>query len=143
MTRKTRQRDAIRTVFLRSLRPLGPQEVLEAAQSEVPGLGIATVYRALKSLQEEGLITPIDVPGQPTCYEPAELGHHHHFYCRACGKVFDVEGCPSGIGALCPPGFHVDSHEIFLYGRCSDCPPDSTAVNPAISSHAACTSHAH
>lgn len=121
MNRKTRQREAIRGVFDRSPRPLGPQEVLVEAQSEVPGLGIATVYRALKSLVEEGLIKPIDVPGQSTCYETAGLEHHHHFHCRSCGKVFDVDGCMAGINKLCPTGFKAEAHEIFFYGRCPSC----------------------
>jgi Fur family ferric uptake transcriptional regulator len=121
MERKTRQRDAIRNVFTRVGRPLGPHEILEHAQHEVPGLGIATVYRNVKSLVEEGLLAPIDIPGQPTCYEAAGLAHHHHFHCRACGKVFDVQGCPGELHKLSPPGFAVESHEVILYGRCSLC----------------------
>lgn len=121
MNRKTRQRDAIRKVFAHSQRPLAPLEVLAVAQSEVPGLGIATVYRALKDLVEVGEIKPIDVPGQPTCYEASDLEHHHHFHCNNCGKVFDVAGCLAGIGSMCPEGFQVDRHEIFFYGRCPAC----------------------
>lgn len=121
VNRKTRQRDAIRKVFIRSERPLAPLEVLSAAQSDVPGLGIATVYRALKDLVEEGEIKPIDVPGQPTCYEASDLEHHHHFHCNHCGKVFDVAGCLAGISSMCPSGFQVDRHEIFFYGRCPAC----------------------
>lgn len=121
MTRKTRQRDAIRSVFSRSERPLAPLEVLAEAQQEVAGLGIATVYRALNSLVEDGTIKPIDVPGQPTCYEASDLEHHHHFHCQSCGKVFDVAGCLAGIGQMCPDGFKVESHEIFFYGRCPAC----------------------
>ena len=54
MERNTRQRSAIRDAIALADRPLLPQEVLEAAQHEVPGLGIATVYRNLKVLVEEG-----------------------------------------------------------------------------------------
>lgn len=121
MNRKTRQRDAIRGVFLRSERPLAPLEVLAEAQADVPGLGIATVYRTLKSLVEEGHLKPIDVPGQSTCYEASDLAHHHHFHCQACGRVYDVEGCLAGIGQMCPAGFKVQSHEIFFYGVCPAC----------------------
>jgi len=121
MTRKTRQRDAIRGAFVRAGRPLGPQEVLEMAQDEVPGLGIATVYRALKSLVDGGALKVIEIPGQSPCYEISELAHHHHFHCRSCGKVYDVDGCLAGITKLCPQGFSVESHEIFFYGRCPAC----------------------
>lgn len=121
MTRKTRQRDAIRNVFGRSRRPLGPLEVLQEAQHEVPGLGIATVYRTLKSLVDEGLLKVVEIPGQPACYESSHLDHHHHFHCRGCGKVFDVDGCLAGISQMCPKGFAVESHEIVFYGRCPAC----------------------
>lgn len=122
MNRKTRQREAIRNVFAKARRPLGPQEILSLAQDDVPGLGIATVYRTVKGLVEEGWLAPIDIPGQPTCYEAADLEHHHHFHCRGCGKVYDVAGCPGGnVLSIGPPGFKVEAHEVILYGRCTAC----------------------
>jgi Fur family ferric uptake transcriptional regulator len=50
MERNTRQRSAIRDAIAQAQRPLLPHEVLEAARTEVPGMGIATVYRNLKAL---------------------------------------------------------------------------------------------
>ena len=50
MERSTRQRTAIRAAIDAAGRPLSPQEVLEAAQAEVPALGLATIYRNLKQL---------------------------------------------------------------------------------------------
>jgi hypothetical protein len=50
MERSTRQRSAIRSAIDAAGRPLSPQEVLDAAQAEVPGLSQATVYRNLKLL---------------------------------------------------------------------------------------------
>jgi Fur family ferric uptake transcriptional regulator len=54
MERNTRQRSAIRDAIAVADRPLLPQEVLDAAQPASPGLGIATVYRNLKALLDEG-----------------------------------------------------------------------------------------
>ncbi len=121
MNRKTRQREAIRSVFAKARRPLGPQEILSLAQDDVPGLGIATVYRTVKGLVEEGWLAPIDIPGQPTCYEAADMEHHHHFHCRGCGRVYDVDGCPGNVLSIGPPGFKVEAHEVILYGRCTAC----------------------
>ena len=64
MERNTRQRGAIRKVFSALHRPLSPAEVLNAAQTEVPSMGIATVYRTIKTLVDEGEIMGIDVPGE-------------------------------------------------------------------------------
>lgn len=121
MERKTRQRHAIRRAFEAADRPLTPGEVLEVAQDVVPGLGIATVYRAIRDLQVEGWLAPVELPGEPARYERAHLEHHHHFRCRACNRVFEVHGCPQNVAGLAPSGFEVESHEVVLYGRCDRC----------------------
>ncbi|MCE7869303.1 transcriptional repressor [bacterium CPR1] len=122
MERNTRQRDAIRKALIEADRPLSPAEVLAAARELSPGLGIATVYRNLKGLEEESLIARIELPGEAPRYEVAGKHHHHHFHCRTCGKVFEVEGCPGDLSALSPPGFRLEGHELVLYGTCTSCP---------------------
>lgn len=121
MERKTRQRDAIRHVFEEHDRPLGPHEVLDAAQAYTPGLGIATVYRTLKALTEDGWLDPVELPGEPQRYEVAGKGHHHHFRCRTCDRVFEIAGCLTNLKKLVPRGFHIDRHEVVLYGTCKTC----------------------
>jgi Fur family ferric uptake transcriptional regulator len=63
----------------------------------------------------------------------AQRGHHHHFRCDACQRVFDVHQCPGDLAGLAPPGFSVARHEITLYGRCSDCQPVADASSPPVS----------
>lgn len=121
LERNTRQRGAIRRVFSTLPRPLSPAEVLEAAKGEVPAMGIATVYRTIKTLVDEGEIKSIDIPGEAPRYEQAHLGHHHHFHCRTCDKVFEVDGCPADIQKLAPAGFVTEGHEVMLFGRCTTC----------------------
>lgn len=123
MERNTRQREAIRDAITRAHRPLLPQEVLEAAQSAVPGLGIATVYRALKALVEEGEVRAVSLPGENPRFEMADHGHHHHFQCTRCQRVFDVHACPGNLSHLAPRGFTVEDHDLTLYGRCDECTP--------------------
>jgi Fur family transcriptional regulator, ferric uptake regulator len=121
MQRQTRQRDAIRAALAAAGRPLSPQEVLAGARTSHPGLGLATVYRTLKALLAEATIHGVDLPGAPTRYELAGKSHHHHFHCRACDGVFEVEACPGGIRGLLPGGFQLERHEIILYGVCAGC----------------------
>jgi Fur family ferric uptake transcriptional regulator len=123
MERNTRQRAAIERVFSEAARPLHPQEVLSAARRFVPQMGIATVYRALKSLYDEGRVVTVELPGEPARYESAALEHHHHFQCRRCQKVFELAGCSIDFSGQTPPGFRVEDHEVVLYGRCSTCAP--------------------
>ncbi|MFT4192157.1 MAG: transcriptional repressor [Comamonas sp.] len=123
MERNTRQRNAIQTAIDEARRPLSPQEVLDAAQRDVPGMGIATVYRNLKSMLEAGAIELVVLPGDNPRYESRQAAqhHHHHFQCRACARVFDVPGCVAGYEQLAPAGFTVEGHELTLYGLCADC----------------------
>ncbi|MEN2981218.1 MAG: transcriptional repressor [Thermus sp.] len=121
MERSTRQRRAIREAFLEAGRPLSPQEVLDLARRKVPSLGLATVYRTLRGLVEEGFLTPVSLPGEPPRYEPAGRGHHHHFLCRLCGRVFELLGCDLALERYLPPGFQAEGHEVTVFGRCPEC----------------------
>lgn len=100
---------------------MSPLEILGEAAQEAPGLGIATVYRNIRRLLDDGVLHPIDLPGVPSRYELAGKEHHHHFHCRGCDRVFEVEDCPGRLLALAPPGFQVQEHEIVLYGLCREC----------------------
>ena len=121
MERDTKQRRAIREIFTRERRPLSTDEVLAASRTLVPSLGIATVYRNIKSLADEGWLHSVELPGEPARYERCGKPHHHHFMCRECGFAFDVAACPEDIERLAPPGFVVDAHELVLYGHCPGC----------------------
>ena len=121
MIRDTSQRKAIRQVLTEANRPLTPQEVLDDAQSQVPGLGIATVYRTVTGLCEAGFLTTVELPGEPARFELSAKKHHHHFSCRACGRVFELEGCPADLKRLLPRGFSMEDHDVVLYGACREC----------------------
>lgn len=121
MERTTRQRLAIRRALERLARPLSPQELLDEARQEVPAIGLATVYRAVRALVADGVVLAVELPGEPARYELAGSAHHHHFRCRSCDRVFEVAGCPPGLAALVPAGFELERHELVLYGRCGEC----------------------
>lgn len=127
MAYATRQKELIAAIFEASERPLTPTSVCEMAQRELPQLGIATVYRAIKQFVEEGIIRLIDVPGAPPHYESAARRHHHFFLCGGCRRLFDLVGCVGGIDHLAPRGFRVKEHEIVLYGDCETCSESADA----------------
>ena len=121
--RATQQRSAIRAAFDGCRRPLSAGELHEFARAKCPNLGMSTVYRELKRLQESGAIAQVEVPGGPVRYELAEMAakHHHHFRCDSCDRVFDLEGCPGGLSQLLPNGFELREHELTLVGTCAEC----------------------
>jgi Fur family ferric uptake transcriptional regulator len=119
--RHTRQREAIWRTLMEAGRPLSPREILSESLPRVDNLGIATVYRAVKALTEEGRLVAVDIPGRPVHYERAGLDHHHHFCCTRCERVFELEGCALAREPKTPRGFKVEAHEVTLYGICREC----------------------
>jgi Fur family ferric uptake transcriptional regulator len=121
MERNTKQRSAIRDAITEAHGPVSAREVLDLAQRRVRGMGMATVYRTLKALVTDREIVQIDMPGEPPRYEIAGKAHHHHFYCRGCGRMFEVEQCPGDLSYLAPEGFKLENHDLLLLGLCVDC----------------------
>ncbi len=122
-TRRTTQRDTIVEVITQSPGPITVEQIHELAKKTIPSLGIATVYRTIKLLLENGTIQTVVLPDGLSRYESAALGHHHHFRCRACGNVFDLDICPVKLpkDMTLPGGYTVDDHELTFYGTCPNC----------------------
>ena len=119
--RNTQQLRAVFAAFARENRPLSPGEAHALATMEVPGMGLATVYRLIKKLQAENQLVAIGLPSQPPRYEVAGKPHHHHFLCVRCDRTFELEACRSNFDGLVPQGFAVQTHDVFLQGTCADC----------------------
>lgn len=124
MKRQTAQRRAILHALEHAPGPLTPQEVLDAARETHAGLGLATVYRNLSTLEEAGEVVPVHLPGESARFEIAGRDHHHHFRCQNCQGVFELTTtCPVVVleGLTLPGGFTVKHHELTLYGVCPRC----------------------
>lgn len=121
--RQTKQRDEIVQVIRSAQGPLTVPEILSRAQRSIPGLGVATVYRTLKLLQDAEQVQTVILPSGETRWEPAGLGHHHHFHCRVCDEVYDVESCPLSVqrDRALGDGFVVESHDLTFFGTCPSC----------------------
>ncbi len=129
--RNTRQREILQRIFRHAPGPLGVRKLLELAQAEVDKIGIATVYRTVRLLEESNEIRPVTLPDGEIQWESSDRGHHHHFLCRVCSTVTDFGGCPVHVHAeSIPKGFVVESHELTLVGTCAKCsnpsPPSET-----------------
>jgi Fur family ferric uptake transcriptional regulator len=127
--RNTKQKRAIREALQGAGRPLSTEEVFEAAQREIDGLGLATVYRSIRALLDGGWLASVEVPGKGTLYELAGKAHHHHFSCTDCGRVYELDGCDSDVAVRLPTGFRATRHEITIYGTCPGCRAAAAKAN--------------
>jgi Fur family ferric uptake transcriptional regulator len=93
---------------------------------QLPGVGRATVYRALEQLEDLGLVQRVDVKGDAAGFERVDPSghHHHHIVCEQCGRVvaFEDDRLEQAIMALAErPDFRVSSHDVTLRGECASC----------------------
>ncbi|PCJ62656.1 MAG: transcriptional repressor [Planctomycetota bacterium] len=121
--RKTNQREIIYEVIKNSKGPLSPNELLEKAKENNESIGIATIYRTIKLLIDANEIIQVTLPDGQTRYELSKLDHHHHFKCKKCNSIFDLDNCPLSIPDQInvPAGFILEGHEITLFGVCAKC----------------------
>jgi Fe2+ or Zn2+ uptake regulation protein len=119
-----------RLVLHRSLRALGrharAEEVLHAAAPSLPGLALPTVYATLDLFVRLGVARRVDGAGNAVLYDP-RTDRHHHFACRSCGRVLDVDAALDEddlAGAARAAGLLVDDVDVTLRGLCGDCRAD-------------------
>lgn len=101
-------------------------------QEQGTPVGIATIYRYLDQLADEGVIRKYTIDSKTgACYqyvgEKHHCSEHFHLKCVKCEKLFHVE-CDylSELGAHIHAhhGFKVDHTKTVLYGCCRDCRED-------------------
>ncbi len=118
----TQQREAIVDAFLKTSGHVALEDLLSSARRKHPRVGLATVYRTVKLLEEAGIAAARHFgPGQ-TLYEIAEgRAHHDHLICDNCGFITEFEN--DEIEALQDAaadrlGFNVLRHRHELFGLC-------------------------
>lgn len=118
----TLQREAIVDAFLESQGHVGLEDLLSRAREKNPGVGLATVYRTVKLLEEAGIAASRQFGSGQTLYELAVDGEHHdHIICKECGYIVEFEN--DEIEALQEKiakrqGFVIVNHRHELFGLC-------------------------
>ncbi len=65
------------------------KELFDDAQSQLPRVGISTVYNTIKMLESMGVIETFTVEDKLRIDQPMP---HVNIYCRNTGKIFDLDG---------------------------------------------------
>jgi Fe2+ or Zn2+ uptake regulation protein len=100
-------------------------EVYELVRHTRPHIGLATVYRALHQLTEQGLIKEFGRDADCIRYD-ARTNRHDHAICTECGALLDLPVEVQVSGAMLQKaaqaaGITLASHEIRIYGTCAAC----------------------
>jgi Fur family ferric uptake transcriptional regulator len=121
--RRTRQRDAIADLFLRTEDHLTSDELHQLVAKQHPSIGLATVYRTLKLFVEAGIASERTFRDGVSRYEVRQP-HHDHLICTSCGEILEFEN--EEIERLQEQvarrrGFRLTAHRLELYGVCRAC----------------------
>jgi Fe2+ or Zn2+ uptake regulation protein len=120
--RLTRQRKAILEVLSGTSMHLTAEEVCVLVRAKCPGTNLATVYRNLGLMADEGLVGKVNLGEGRSRFE-ANADHHHHLVCLACGRVEEMEECPVRLDetAFARSRFRLVRHRFEAFGYCADC----------------------
>ena len=92
-------------------------------KAKAPNISLATLYRNLNQLADNGVIKKIDGLEAPSHYDH-NTPEHYHFICDECKRVFDVSSdvAPNIVQKTEEElGFIVKKHDIIFNGICRDC----------------------
>jgi Fur family ferric uptake transcriptional regulator len=100
------------------------QELCERVRARGGQLGLATVYRTLRLLADEGVIDAIPHRQSELCYRWCGSEHHHHLVCSSCHRVVELGDCelaPWLERASAEHGFVATGHRLEVAGLCAGC----------------------
>jgi len=118
--RFTSQRRCVYDVLLHKRDHPTADEVFMRAKRMMPEISHATVYNCLDALVQCGLARQVTLERGAARFCP-NMEEHCHYYCDACGEVFDVTLPAAGPAMPKPRGFKVDHYDIAVHGLCADC----------------------
>jgi len=121
--RRSRQRD----VILYELRELTSHptvdELFLIVRERLPRISLATVYRNLDLLAEQGAIARLELAGHQRRFD-GRTARHTHIRCLNCGAVADVDIQPRETPldeVQARTAYHVTDQHIEFVGRCPQC----------------------
>ena len=134
----TQQREAIVDAFLRSSGHVALEDLLSSARKKNPGVGLATVYRTVKLLEDAGIATSRQFGSGQTLYEVSGQ-HHDHIICQSCHYIVEfesdeIERLQADIAKR--HGFKIVNHRHEVFGLCEkaagvpggDCPAERAGL---------------
>ncbi len=123
MKRNTKQREEVWQALEQRPDFVSAQELHQSLREQGSTIGLATVYRTLNALAEEGSVDALSLEGE-NLYRACSPGHHHHLICRACGQTTEIEASAVEAWAkrvASDHGFSDPQHIVDIFGTCPSC----------------------
>lgn len=133
--RLTPQRRAVLDALRVSDHPTAA-ELLSRVQRRSPGVGAATVYRALSVLVRSGLALELNLGEGGAARYDGNTGRHDHLVCIRCRRVVDIVQPQPDLSGAARTGFTITGYALQVHGVCPDC--QNTTVTPPAGGTDAC-----
>ena len=124
MKRNTWQREAVREALGSSEGFVSAQSLHSNLRETGSPIGLATVYRALADLANEGEADSLQQDGESIYRACTPGSHHHHLICRNCGLTVEIEADEVEEWAqkvAAQNGFTQPNHIVDVFGLCAAC----------------------
>ena len=98
------------------------EAVYERVRKELPAISLATVYRNLNRMAENGEILKLEIGNE--FHFDGDMCMHQHCVCKKCGRIIDVfqkELSEYAMKKADVKGFKPDCVNIIFRGYCNNC----------------------
>ncbi|MCB6993069.1 transcriptional repressor [bacterium 210820-DFI.6.37] len=116
----SKQRKDILNVINESKGHLTAEEVFMKCKEKGVSVSMATVYRNLGILSEQGIIRRVSIIGQPDHYDKI-LNAHEHIFCDRCGKIQDIHVADLKELLEEKTGIQLQSYDLCMRYICPEC----------------------
>lgn len=120
---RTRSQTQIFELIKQQKDAVSAQDLYIQLRQKKSSIGLATVYRALESLKQEGVIQVRTLSGGGSLYSLAQVDTHH-LTCVRCGHSTKMAECPvHGLETHLSESHHfqIFYHTLEFFGLCEQC----------------------
>ncbi|MEN9205310.1 MAG: transcriptional repressor [Thermostichales cyanobacterium BF4_bins_65] len=126
MSRQSRSLQQILDTLSRHQQPMSAQEIFVALRGQQQSLGLATIYRGIETLCNEGKLQQIHLGDNQAYYYllPHDGHNRHYLICTECRSVIALSSCPVEDleNRLSKQyNFVIERHVLDFYGVCARC----------------------
>ena len=132
--RDTRQRAAVSDALGHLEGFITAQELHTWLRVNGSPVGLATIYRTLQQLTEDGELDVVRGADGSATYRRCSPRHHHHLVCRVCRRTVEVNSHAIERWAAETAranGFADVEHVVEIFGLCAHCSAAAPAETPS------------
>jgi Fe2+ or Zn2+ uptake regulation protein len=96
------------------------EKIYSDLKKKNPALSKTTVYNTLETLRKYNIVQVLTISESELRYDFKNT-LHHHFLCKSCGKIIDIDvECPN-LNKMLKGKYMVDEVHGYFKGICNDC----------------------